>query len=105
MASATRGRMLRDLIARHTQAEGRGPHRSGATAANAVTDCRGVTHITARGLPCGASVAVEQVLSAEDGPCLRSSTTLGPSAPSYASSGLTIGGNLQSQSRSRRLPS
>jgi len=42
------------------------PRRSGAPAAKGVTDCRGVTHITARALFCGGNLAVEQMLSAED---------------------------------------
>jgi hypothetical protein len=42
------------------------PHRNSAPAAKAVTDCRGVTPITTRGLPWGAKLAAEQALKAND---------------------------------------
>ena len=42
------------------------PYRTGAPAAKTLTDCRGVTHITAQALFGGGNLGVEEMLSTED---------------------------------------
>ena len=64
-------RAAQDPSAPHTCRKARRRHcgralfHSGAPAAKAVTDCRGVTHITAPGQACSRNLAPEQVLSAD----------------------------------------